>query len=85
MVSRAVPRKIAKVLWLGGDKKGGYSKLDRPFARCGEPLEIWSWTMSLIVMIIQGPELHWSLCLTLWRSVVVLAQFPRHLLGRDTN
>ena len=31
IVSRHMPHEQSMALWLGGDKKGGYSKLDNPF------------------------------------------------------
>ena len=31
ITARKVPRDVAEVLWLGGDKKGSYTKLDHPF------------------------------------------------------
>ena len=31
VVSRQVPPEIAEVVWLGGDKRGAYTKLDNPF------------------------------------------------------
>ena len=32
VVSREVPHDVAKAVWLGGDKKGAYTKLENPFA-----------------------------------------------------
>ena len=31
VVSRNVPLSLAKIIWLGGDKRGAYTKLDNPF------------------------------------------------------
>ena len=31
ITSRQVDKEVAKVLWLGGDKKGCFTKLDLPF------------------------------------------------------
>ena len=32
IVSKAVPETLSAILWLGGDKRGAYTKLDNPFA-----------------------------------------------------
>eukprot|EP00435_Cladocopium_sp_Y103_P045749 s1324_g13.t1 len=46
VVSRPISEKTARVLWLGGDKKGGYSALDPPFRELrraiGEDLDLAS-------------------------------------------
>ena len=40
--SRAVGEDVAKTIWLGGDKRGAYTKLDNPFLGCVE--EPWFWS-----------------------------------------
>eukprot|EP00435_Cladocopium_sp_Y103_P056526 s1300_g19.t1 len=40
IVSRSIPLEVSKLLWLGGDKKGTYTKLDAPFRAIRKAHEI---------------------------------------------
>eukprot|EP00438_Fugacium_kawagutii_P026890 Skav209536 [mRNA] locus=scaffold2497:55771:60994:- [translate_table: standard] len=56
VVSRDVTEKEAKVLWLGGDKKGAYAKLDPPFRQMRKALGDYDDEDAYEDMMLNSPE-----------------------------